>query len=115
MLVEPADHFAEIVRGVRYSAEVRSFGRGRVIPSRNEPLVPVRKSTGAARATMLWTLALSRSTGSGSAGRPRPSSAPSMLTRRPPEEPMRWGVMLNRAARWRMKRTAQCTSLAGAG
>src|SRR5438094_9832255 len=46
-----------------------------------------RRSSGAARATMHWSLALSRLTGAVSLASPGPPMVPSMLTRWPPDEP----------------------------
>src|SRR5881409_557532 len=78
-----------------------------------------RRSIGAARTVMHWSLALSRLTGSGSLGSPVPSMVASMLTRWPPEDPpkppMRVGLMPYFAALYLMNRTARCTSSRGAG
>src|SRR5437870_2878833 len=78
-----------------------------------------RRSSGAARATMHWSLALSRLTGSASLASPGPPMVPSMLTRwapdDPPAPPMRAGFIPYFAALALTKRTARCASSRGAG
>src|SRR5262245_23753646 len=113
----------DAAQAILYSIEVFGIDSS-VLAPRNSPSASPqrlswRKSMGAARVVMHWSLALSRLTGSGSLGSPVPSMVASRLTKWPPEDPpeppMRVGLMPYFAALYRMNRTARCTSSRGAG
>src|SRR5437773_10609712 len=83
----------DAAHAVLYSTEV--FGVASItLTPRNSATASVpmlglirRRSSGAARATMHWSLALSRLTGSASLACPGPPMVPSMLTRLAPDDP----------------------------
>src|SRR5262245_19028306 len=115
----------DAAQGVLYSIEVFGADSTALAPRKSASASATmlgliwRRSMGAARVVIHWSLALLRLTGSESLRLPVPSMVPSRLTRWPPEDPpeppMRVGLMPYFAARYLMNRTARCTSSRGAG